>query len=106
MKKKFKIKKNDFVQVMVGRDKGKQGKVLKIFTDSSKALVEGVGQVTRHIRPSQLHPSGSYSKNLPIHISNIALVDPDSKVPSKASYRINEDGTKVRYLKKTGNVLL
>lgn len=101
---KFKIKKGDRVQVTVGKDKGKQGLVSKILLSESKAIVEGVNLVTRHQKPSQVNPSGSIQKNLPIHISNLALIDPSTHLVGRVGYKM-EDGQKVRFFKKSGQVL-
>ena len=98
---RFKIKKGDFVEVMVGRDKGKRGRVLKVFLEKSLATVEGVNEVTRRIKPSEQHPTGSFLKTLPVHTSNIAIVDISIDKPGCVGYRFNEDGDKIRYFKKT-----
>jgi large subunit ribosomal protein L24 len=99
---RYKVKRGDFVEVLVGKDKGKRGKVLKVFLDEAKALVEGVNQVVRKVKPSAANPDGPYSKTLPIHISNVALVDPSTDRPSKVGYRKNGD-VKERFFKKSGN---
>lgn len=102
---RFKIKKGDFVKVMVGRDKGKTGVVLKVLLDEAKVIVEGVRSVVRFIRPSQAHPNGKIAKSLPIHISNVALVDPESDQIGRVGYRFNEAGKKERYFKKSGRAV-
>ena len=101
---KFKVKRGDLVQVMVGKDKGKQGYILKVVLDDAKATVEGVNVVTRNYKPSATNPGGPAQKNLPIHISNLSLVDPSDGKPAKIGYKI-QDGQKVRYFKKSGTVL-
>lgn len=102
---RFKIKKGDFVQVMVGRDKGKTGIVKKVFLKEARVLVEGVHSVVRFIRPSQSNPEGRISKNLPIHVSNVAVVDPFDQKPSRIGYRMNEKGEKERFFKKSGKIV-
>lgn len=100
---KFKIKKGDTVKVLTGKYRGQIGKVLKMMLDESRVLVEGVNTVTRHARPTQANPEGPYEVTRPIHISNVALVDNDGQ-SSKVGYRM-EDGKKVRYFKKTNNLV-
>lgn len=102
---RFKVKKGDFVRVMTGKEKGKVGTVLKVFLDEGRVLVSGVRSVVRFMRPSQAHPDGKVSKNLPIHISNVAVVDPSDNKPSKVGYRVNKDGKKERFFKRTQNVV-
>lgn len=102
---KFKIKRGDFVQVITGKEKGKTGTVTKVFLDEGRVLVEGIRSVVRFIRPSQTCPDGRINKNLPIHISNVAVVDPSTDKPAKVGYKINEKGKKERFFKKSGNVV-
>ncbi len=102
---RFKIKKGDTVQVTTGKEKGKRGVVAKIILADSKAIVEGVNTVTRNKKPTQLNPNGPVQKNLPIHISNLALVDHSSDKPGKIGYKVTAEGNKVRYFKKTGTEL-
>jgi large subunit ribosomal protein L24 len=101
---KFKVKRGDTVQVTTGSHKGKQGIVQKVLLDEGKVIVEGVNIVTRHMRPSAVNPEGRIEKTKPIQISNVAVVDPSTNEPSKVGYRM-EDGKKVRYYKKSGNVV-
>ena len=103
--KNFKIKRGDLVMVMVGVEKGRTGIVKKVLLESEKIIVEGVRQVTRFIRPSQQYPEGKYRKTLPIHISNVAVVDPSTDKPVKVGYRLNEQGVKERFCKKSGTIL-
>lgn len=102
---KFKIKKGDVVQVTVGKNKGQRGTVKRVLPDESKVVVENVNVVVRNVRPDYRHPEGSYSKELPIHISNVSLIDPTTDKPAKVGYKMNDDGKKVRYFKKSGTVL-
>lgn len=102
---KFKIKKGDTVQVTAGKNKGQRGTVKKVLLDEAKVVVENVNVVVRNVKPDYRHPEGSYSKELPIHISNISLIDPTTDKPAKVGYKMNDDGKKVRYFKKSGTVL-
>lgn len=101
---KFRVKKGDLVQVVTGKHKGRRGIVQKVFLDEGRVMVENINTVTRHIRPSEINPEGRVLKTLPIHISNVALIDPSTNRTDKVSYRIEGD-RKVRFFKKTGEVL-
>jgi large subunit ribosomal protein L24 len=101
---KLKIKKDDTVLVMVGKHKGKRGKVLKVFPQENRVLVEGVNTVTRNVKPTQENPEGSYTKELPIHVSNVALIDPKQDCATRVGYRMNGE-TKERFAKKSGETL-
>lgn len=99
---KLNIKKGDNVYVLSGEDRGKTGRVLKVITAKDRAIVEGVNFVTKATKPNAKHPQGGLVKmEAPIHVSNLALVDPKSGKPTRVGYRI-EDGKKVRYAKKSG----
>jgi large subunit ribosomal protein L24 len=102
---KFKIKKGDKVVVISGRDKGKNGEVLRIVTEKSRAVVQGVNMVKRHTRPSPGQPGGIIEKEAAIHISNIAHIDPKSQKPTRVGYKVLEDGRKVRIARRSGEVL-
>ncbi len=102
---KFKIKKGDTVQVTTGKERGKRGTVTKVFLDEAKALVEGVNVVTRNKKPTQMNPNGPVTKNLPVHMSNLSHIDPSSDQPAKVGYKVDEDGNKVRFFKKSGALL-
>jgi large subunit ribosomal protein L24 len=103
--KKFKIKKGDRVIVVSGRDRGKQGEVLRVERKEDRLIVQGVNMVKRHSRPSAGHPGGIIDKEAPIHISNVAHVDPSSNRPSRIGYRFLEDGRKVRFAKRSGELI-
>src|SRR3982751_5284523 len=104
-KTKLKIRKGDIVKVISGEAKGKQGKVLTVFTDKNRALVEGANQVSKHSKPSAKNTQGGIVKQeASIHISNLMLVDPKSGKPSRVGRR-EEDGTIVRYAKKSGETI-
>lgn len=102
---KFKIRKGDTVIVRVGRDKGKKGEVLKVVKEDAKIFVKGVNVVKRHTKPTQTDAGGIVQKELPIHISNVALLDPKDGSATKVGFKILKDGTKVRYAKKSGETL-
>ena len=100
-----KIKKGDRVIVLTGRDKGRQGAVLKVLPKESRVLVEGLNIVQRHTRPTQSDPQGGIKpQEAALHISNVALVDPKAGGATRVGFRI-EDGKKVRYAKKSGEVI-
>ena len=100
---KLHIKKNDTVVVLVGQDKGKTGKVLKVLVEKNRALVEGVNVVSKSTKPSAKNPQGGIVKQeAPIHISNLSLVDPKSGKATRVGIKVTEDGKKVRIAKKSG----
>jgi large subunit ribosomal protein L24 len=101
-----KIKKGDRVQVLAGRDKGKRGEVLSVAPKEGCALVQGVNMVKRHQKPQGLNrPGGIIEKEAPIHLSNLALIDPASDRPTRVGFRLLEDGKKVRISRASGEVL-
>ncbi len=98
---KIHIKKGDNVIVLAGDDKGKTGRVLSVQRKEMRAIVEGVNIVTKSTKPSAQAPNGGFiKKEAPIHLSNLALVE-DGK-PVRTAFRVNADGKRVRYSKKTG----
>lgn len=104
-KAKLKIKKGDQVIILTGRDKGGKGEVLKVFTEENRVLVQGVNQVTKHNKPSQFSAGGIEKKELPIHISNVALADPKTGKATRVGYKVLKDGKKVRVAKKSGETI-
>jgi len=104
-----KIRKGDNVVVLSGKDKGKNGKVLKIIrskVDSRvKAVVEGVNVVKKHMKQSATSKGGIESKELPIHLCKLSIVDPKTSKPTRVGIKILEDGKKVRFAKKSGETL-
>ena len=101
-----KIRKGDRVQVLAGRDKGKRGEVLRVEPDESRAFVAGVNMVKRHEKPQGLNrPGGITEKEGPIHLSNLALLDPKSDKPTRIGFKTLEDGKKVRVAKASGEVI-
>lgn len=102
---KLKIKAGDNVIVIAGRDKNKTGKVLRVFPETNKAIVEGVNIVQKHEKPSASNPQGGIvQKETLIQISNIAVVDPKTKEATRIGYRV-EDGNKIRFAKKSNQAL-
>ena len=101
-----KIKKGDRVQVLAGRDKGKRGEVLRVMPTENSALVQGVNVVKRHRKPQGMNqPGGIQEKEAPIHLSNLALIDPKSDKPTRVGFKLLDDGKKVRVAKPSGEVL-
>ena len=104
--RKRKIRKDDEVIVLTGRDKGKRGSVLRVVTRTDRVLVEGVNVTKRHVKPTQGDPQGGIvEREAPIHISNVALVDPESERPTRVRYKNLEDGRKVRVAARSGEVI-
>lgn len=105
---KLKLKKGDIVQVIAGNDKGAVGRILEIYPDKMKVLVEGVNVRKKHTRPTQQNPKGGIvSKEMPVHYSNVLILDSD-KNPTRIGIRIEEkDGKRIsiRYSKKNGKDL-
>lgn len=99
------IRKGDDVIVISGRDKGKKGSVLKVLTDQDRVLVSGVHMVKRHQRQTQTEQGGIVEKEASIHVSNVALLDPDGGDATRVGFRSLEDGRKVRYAKRSGEVI-
>jgi large subunit ribosomal protein L24 len=101
---KIKIRKGDTVRVITGSHKGAEGEVLRISKEDNKAVVEGVNLVKKHNKPNAQNPQGGITeKEAPIHISNLSLLTTEGKT-TRLGYRM-EEGTKVRYAKKTDEVI-
>ncbi len=105
MTNKLKVKKGDQVIVISGRDKGKKGEVLKSLPEKNRVIVSGVNTVKKHEKPTQSSAGGIVDKELPIQISNIALVDPKSGKATKVGYKTLENGEKVRFSRKSGEII-
>jgi large subunit ribosomal protein L24 len=102
-KKKLHIKKGDTVMVISGNFKGRKAKVLSVLPDKNKALVEGINEVTKHVKPSADNPEGGRNtQEAPIQISNLMLVDPSTGEPTRVGRKSNSEGKLQRYSKKTG----
>lgn len=102
---KVKLRKGDHVVVMTGKDKGKKGEILKMLPAENRAIVKGVSIVRRHQRQSANQEGGIVSKEAPIHISNLAIEDPKDGKPSRIGYKFLKDGRKVRFAKRSGEVI-
>jgi large subunit ribosomal protein L24 len=104
MAEKFKIKKGDQVIVVTGRDKGKKGEVLEILRSESRLRVQGINMVKRHRRATQADAGGIISMEAPLHISNVAHVDPESGVATRIGFEV-KDGKKIRIARRSGKAL-
>lgn len=102
---KFRIRRGDEVVVRTGRDRGRTGEVIRVDREHARVVVRGVNIARRHMRPSPANPGGIVERELPIHVSNVALRDPSDGRPSKVGYRRMEDGRKVRIAKRSGDLL-
>ena len=100
----MKFKKDDMVQVITGKYKGQQGRIIKVYPGKDRVLIEGINIINKHERPTQENPQGGISKKeTSIHSSNILYLE--SGVPVKLGYKILDNGSKVRFSKKTNNIL-
>ena len=102
---KLKIKKGDKVVVLTGRDKGKQGEVIKALPSVNKVIVQGINIAKRHTRPSQTSAGGIIEKEAPIHASNVAHLDPKDGKATRIGFKKLDDGTKVRVARRSGEVI-
>ena len=105
MSAKLKIKKGDKVIVITGRDKGKQGEVLRVMRKEGRLVVQGVHMMKRHTRPSAGNPGGIVEREASIHVSNVAHIDPKSGKPTKVGFKTLNDGRKVRFARRSGETL-
>ncbi len=105
MATKLKFKKGDKVIVRTGRDKGKTGEILKVMPAANRAIVQGVNRVKRHTRPTQTNAGGIVEKEASIDISNLAHLDPKDDLPTKIGFKVLEDGRKVRFAKRSGEII-
>ncbi len=103
---KMHVRKGDMVQVIAGRDRGKVGEILSVNPKKSQVIVKGVNLRTKHVKPQQEGESGQIvTQEAPIHSSNVMLYSEKEKVASRVAYTFNQDGRKVRMLKKTGEII-
>ena len=100
----FKIKKGDNVVVITGKDKGKTGAVLKVMPADSRVVVQGVNVAKRHTKPRPGQPGGLVEKELSIHVSNVAHVDPKDNKPTRVGWK-TIDGRKLRYAVRSGEMI-
>ena len=99
----MKIRKGDKVQVLAGKDRGKEGVVMFAFPEKQTVIVEGVNLAKKHQRPQgEGKPGGIIDKDMPMHVSNVAALSPKDGKPTRIGFKILEDGTKVRICKRTG----
>jgi len=100
---KIRLKKGDTVVVLTGKDKGQTGKVLATHPTTNKVTVENINMAKRHVKPTQTQPQGGIiDLTRPIPVSNVAIVEPSSKKPSKIGYKLDKSGNKVRVYKRNG----
>jgi large subunit ribosomal protein L24 len=100
------IRKNDVVIVISGEDKGKRGRVLRVDAANNKVVVEGVNRVYKHVKPSQRNRQGGrLSKEMPMSISNVMLIDPQTNTATRVGTRYLADGSKELYAKKSGTTI-
>ncbi len=100
-----KIRKGDRVVVLSGRDKGRGGEVLKMLPAEGRAIVQGVNSVRRHQKQTQTQEGGIKSKEMPIDLSNLAVEDPKDGKPTRVGFKVLNDGKKVRFAKRSGEVI-
>ena len=97
------IKLGDYVQVNAGDNRGERGEVIRILRKKGKIVVKGINKTKKHVKPSQANPKGGQlEKELPIDVSNVALICPQTNKPTRIGYRFLADGSKERYSKKSG----
>ena len=100
-----KIKKGDKVVVLTGRDKGRTGEVVQVSPKEERALVRGINLVKRHQRQTASQEGGIISKEAPVHLSNLAVADPKDGKPTRVGFKILDDGRKVRFAKRSGDLI-
>ncbi|SDR46213.1 LSU ribosomal protein L24P [Rhizobiales bacterium GAS113] len=100
-----KIKKGDKVVVLTGRDRGRNGEVIRMFPDEQRALVRGINMIKRHQKQSAQSEGGIISREAAIHLSNIAVADPKDGKATRVGFKILEDGRKVRFAKRSGDLI-
>jgi large subunit ribosomal protein L24 len=100
-----KIKKGDRVVVLAGRDKGRSGEVVRVQPKEARAIVRGVNTVKRHQKQSAKQEGGIITKEAPIHLSNLAIADPKNGKPTRVGFKILTDGRKVRFAKRSGELI-
>ncbi len=105
MARKLKVKKGDVVVVLAGKDRGRSGEVLSMRPKENRLVVRGINMVKRSTRPSPTTPGGILEKEAAIAVSNVALADPKDGAPTRVGYRRLEDGRKVRFAKRSGEVI-
>lgn len=105
MAAKLKIRKGDKVVVLTGKDKGRQGEVIRVIPAENRAVVRGINVAKRHQKQTAAQEGGIVSKELPVHVSNLALRDPKDGKPTRVGFKTLSDGKKVRVAKRSGEVI-
>jgi len=104
MATKLKVKKGDKVVVITGRDKGKSGEILEVLRAENRVVVQGVNMAQRHQKQTMQQEGGIVQKELPIHVSNVALIDPKTEKPTRVGYRMDGE-RKIRFARRSGEAL-
>ena len=102
---KLKIKKGDKVVVIAGKDKGRNGEVLRVLPKENRVLVQGVNMMKRHTKPAMGQQGGIVEREAALHVSNVSHVDPKDNKPTRVGYKTLDDGRKVRFAKRSGEVI-
>ena len=105
MANKMKIRKGDRVTVITGKDTGKTGEIRRVIPAERRVIVQGVNMIKRHTRPAAGNPGGIVEKEAPIHASNVSLIDPKDNTPTRVGFRFLDDGRKVRFAKRSGEII-
>lgn len=105
MAEKLKIKKGDKVVVISGRSKGATGEVLRVERETNRVVVAGANKVTKHVKPSRASAGGIEEREAPLHISNVMHADPKDGKPTRVGFKFLDDGRKVRFAKRSGEVI-
>ncbi|MEO0328769.1 MAG: 50S ribosomal protein L24 [Pseudomonadota bacterium] len=100
-----KLRKGDKVVVLTGKDKGRDGEIIQMMPKQGKALVQGINMIKRHQRQSANQEAGIVSREAPIQLSNLAMADPKDGKPTRVGIKINDDGSKARVAKRSGEVI-
>jgi large subunit ribosomal protein L24 len=102
---KLKIKKGDKVVVIAGKDKGRGGEVLRVLPKENRVLVSGINMMKRHTKPAMGQAGGIVEREAALHVSNVSHVDPKDSKPTRIGYKTLDDGRKVRFAKRSGEVI-
>lgn len=97
-----KIRKNDMVEIITGKDRGKRGKVLEVYPKKQRVLIEGRNMVQKHSKAKGNQEAGIVEREAALHVSNVMLVDPDSDRKVRVGFKLDEDDTKIRFSKNSG----
>ena len=100
------VRKGDTVMVVAGKERGKRGKVLRVFPDKKRVVIERINMIKKHQRPTQkIRQGGIIEREAPVHLSNVMLVDPTSDTPTRIGMKALADGKKVRVARKSGEII-